>query len=127
MATQQKHILIVEDDELLLNVLKDEFIKENIKVSVAQNGEEGLKSAVELKPDLIIIDFMMPKMDGMTMLKKLRSNPDLKNTLAVILTNLNDTSVVTNALESGAFDFLIKSNYEPKELVKRVKEKLNIE
>lgn len=126
MEKQQKHILIVEDDELLLGILRDEFSKEGFEVSLARNGEQGLLAALAKHPDLILIDILMPKMDGITMLKKIRENPAGVKTPVIILTNLNDTETITKALENGAYDFLVKSDWEPKNLLKRVKEKLDM-
>ncbi len=121
-----KKILLVEDDEMLLNILVDVFSKEQFTVLSARNGEEGLKQATEKVPDIILLDILMPKMDGIAMMKKIRENPKLKKTPAVILTNLNDTQAITQALETGAYDFLVKSDWEPKDLLKKIKEKLGM-
>src|SRR6266404_7485210 len=110
-----KKILLVEDDEMLLNILVDVFSKEQFTVLSARNGEEGLKQATEKVLDIILLDILMPKMDGIAMMKKIRENPKLKKTPAVILTNLNDTQAITQALETGAYDFLVKSDWEPKD------------
>lgn len=122
--TSQKHILIVEDEEHLSGVLHDEFAKAGFTVSRAKDGEEGLKAVEASKPDLILLDIMMPKMDGIAMLKKVGANTDLKNIPVVVLTNLSDTSTVAQALENGAYDYLVKSDSNPNEIVKRVREKL---
>jgi DNA-binding response OmpR family regulator len=119
-------LLIVEDDQSLLEILRDEFAKAGFKVAMAHDGEEGLKVATEQPPALILIDIFMPKMDGITMLKKIRATPQGKNIPVIILTNLNDNQTIDRALESGAYDFLVKSDWNPKDLVKRVKEKLGI-
>jgi len=126
MENEQKSILIVEDDELLLKILHDEFAKSNMKVILAHNGEEGLEAALSQHPSIILIDILMPKMDGITMLQKIREDVDGKNIPAIILTNVNDTETVIKALETGAYDFLVKSDWDPKDLVKRVKEKIGI-
>ena len=126
MENEQKSILIVEDDELLLKILHDEFAKSNMKVILAHNGEEGLEAALSQHPSIILIDILMPKMDGITMLQKIREDVDGKNIPAIILTNVNDTETVIKALETGAYDFLVKSDWDPQDLVKRVKEKIGI-
>jgi len=121
-----KKILIVEDEANLLDVLGDEFTVSGFEVFKAHDGEEGYKLALEKHPDLILIDVLMPKMDGITMFKNLRKHEALKNIPGIILTNLNDTQTIQDAIESGAYDFLVKSDWEPKSLVKRVQEKLGL-
>jgi DNA-binding response OmpR family regulator len=120
----RKKILIVEDEIHLLDVLRDEFAQAGFEVFKARDGEEGYAQALEKRPDLILIDILMPKMDGLTMFKKLREHEELKKTPGIILTNVNDSATISSALESGAYDFLVKSDWEPKSLVARVKEKL---
>lgn len=121
-----KKILIVEDEPNLLDVLRDAFTAAGFTVFKASDGDEGYKMAMETRPDLILIDVLMPKMDGITMFKNLRQHEELKKIPGIILTNLNDTKTIESALESGAYDFLVKSDWDPKDLVKRVKEKLCI-
>jgi len=126
MENKQKSIVIVEDDEFLLEILRDEFFKAGFNVATAKDGIEGLEAALRRQPDLILIDVLMPKMDGIEMLKKIRQHPGLKTTPAVILTNLNDTQTIETALENGAYDYLVKSDWNPKELVSHVQEKLGL-
>ena len=121
-----KKILIVEDEANLLDVLRDEFVAAGFDVIKAHDGEEGYKLALEKHPDLILVDVLMPKMDGITMFKNLRKHETLKNLPGIVLTNLSDTKTIEAALESGAYDFLVKSDWEPKSLVKRVSEKLGL-
>ncbi len=123
---EKNKILIVEDEIFLLKSLADEFTAAGFEVFQAKNGEEGLRLATNNFPDLIMIDILMPKMDGITMLKKIREQEKNKKTPVIVLTNLSDTETITKALENGAYDYLVKSDWEPKTLVKRVKEKLNI-
>ncbi len=121
-----KKILIVEDEALLLEVLRDEFTHAGFSALLAKDGSEGLATAQKELPDVILVDILMPKMDGITMLNKIRQNSKLANTPAIILTNLNDNKTIEQALQSGVYDFLVKSDWNPKDLVKRVKEKLNL-
>jgi two-component system alkaline phosphatase synthesis response regulator PhoP len=121
-----KKVLIVEDEANLLDVLRDELAAAGFEIFKAHDGEEGYKLALEKHPDLILIDVLMPKMDGITMFKNIRKHEALKSIPGIILTNLSDTKTVEDALESGAYDFLVKSDWEPKNLVKRVQEKLGL-
>lgn len=122
----QYKILIVEDETILLQTLGDEFRHSGFRVFQAQDGAEGLDLALKEPPDLIIVDVLMPKKDGISMLKEMRINPKLAKIPAIILTNLSDTKTIEQALESGAYDFFVKSDWEPKALVGKVKEKLAI-
>ena len=126
MDGKKKNLLIVEDDASLLEILRDEFFKAGFNIKTAKDGVEGLKAAVSDPPALILIDIFMPKMDGITMLQKIRETEVGKNIPAIILTNLNDSENIQKALESGAYDFLVKSDWDPKDLVKRVQEKLGV-
>jgi DNA-binding response OmpR family regulator len=125
-AQTQKKILIVEDELMLLDVLHDEFSAAGFKVFKAKDGTEGLAVATKENPDIILVDILMPKMDGITMLKEIHSDPTMQKTPAIILTNLSDNKTIEQALENGAYDFLVKTDWNPKDLVKHVKEKLNI-
>lgn len=119
-----KKILIVEDDHPLRNAIKDKLSKEDFEILEAKNGTDGLATALEQQPDLILLDIIMPKMDGMTMLKKLRADDKGKNIPVIILTNLSDDKKVAESTEGGAYDYLIKSDWKIEDVVAKVKEKL---
>jgi len=125
-TTEKKTILIAEDEISLLQALTDKFTREGFNVLEAKNGKEGLEIALEKHPDLILLDLIMPKMDGITMLKKLREDEWGKNVEVIVLTNLSDASTVAKVVEKGAFDFLVKSDWKLSDVVERVKEKLEI-
>jgi two-component system alkaline phosphatase synthesis response regulator PhoP len=122
----KKKILIVEDEESLLSLLRDEFTLEGFEVFTAPDGLAGYEITLEKHPDIVLIDILMPKMDGISMLKKLSEHRDFLTVPAIILTNLNDAKTISAALESGAYDYLVKSNQEPKTIVRKVKEKLHL-
>ena len=122
-----KTILIVEDDSSLRNVLHDKFILEGFDVLDAKDGEEGLALALSLHPDLILLDIVMPKMDGMTMMKKLRETDEWgKNVPVILLTNLSADDEKINqaiAVNEPAY-YLVKSDYTISYLVEKIKERL---
>ena len=107
----KKKILIVDDEAPLSKVLKDKFESTGFEVLTAKNGEEGLMKAVTQKPDLILLDIVMPRLDGMTMLKKLREDEWGKGVEVILLTNLSDNDKVRQALKNNVYDYLIKSNW----------------
>lgn len=121
-----KKILIVEDDEAISKMLSGAMKKEGFEVLQATDGEQGLAMAIKEQPDLILMDVMMPKMNGLEMLEKLRKDKWGANAKVLILTNLTDPEHVLKAIQDKAYDFLVKSDWSMEELVKKVKEKLGL-
>lgn len=119
-----KKILLVEDEAVLLELLADKFKDSGFFVSTAQNAETGIKLALQDHPDLILLDLILPKMDGLTMLRKLRKDSWGKEVPVIILSNLNDQKKISEAMRIGVYDFLVKSNVKLADVVKQVKEVL---
>jgi len=126
MQPQPKKILIVEDEQDMRQALVDELTREGFQTLEARNGKEGLESALKEHPDLILLDIVMPVMDGMTMMKKLRENESGKDIPVIMLTNLSDVEKVSNALEFEIYDYLVKSNWKIEDVADRVRKKLGI-
>lgn len=124
--SENKKIAIVEDDPSLSAALHDKFESEGFSVYSAKDGEEGLKVIQESNPDIVLLDIVMPIMDGLTMLKELRKTEIGKSLPVIILTNLNDASSMSESLSDGVRDFLVKSNWKIQEVVDKVKEKLSL-
>lgn len=119
--------MIVEDDEAILKSLVFQFKKNDFSVVAAKDGEEGLRLAKLEQPDVILLDIMMPKMDGMAMLKELRQTDEYGQQVPIILlTNLSDTDKVAEAVNLGVYDYLVKSDWNLEDVVKTVKGKLGI-
>lgn len=123
----QKKILIVEDEIPLLELLADKFISEGFDTIQAESAEAGIKLALKNKPDLILLDIILPKMNGIAMLRKLREDHWGKDVPVIILSNLNDQEKVSQALELGIYDYLVKTDVKLKELIREVKEALEFE
>lgn len=117
-------ILIVEDERVLAGALMDKFEKEGFTTSVAFDGEEGLEAALNAHPDIILLDIIMPKMDGLTMLERLRRDDWGANVPVIMLTNLSDELKVTEAIKNGSFDYLVKSDWTINDVVDKVKKRL---
>jgi len=115
-------ILIVEDDALIRRLYEKVFSSEGHKVSTAADGEEGLLKIKEEKPALILLDIMMPKMDGLELLERIKADPEIADIPVVVLTNLAGTKDAETALSKGAVKYIVKSGYKPKEIVGMVKE-----
>jgi CheY-like chemotaxis protein len=109
-------ILIIEDDALLSRMYQIVFTSSHYEVEVANNGETGLEKAREIKPNLILLDIMMPKLNGLEVLKRLKADPDTKDIPVVVLTNLAGSGDVQAALELGAVRYIVKSQNKPNQV-----------
>lgn len=122
MGNQNK-ILLVEDDPMVVRMYQRKLEMEGFKLTIAFNGEEGLEALKKEKPDLILLDIMMPKMNGIEMLKAVKADPVIKDIPVVILTNLGDKPEdVQKCKDIGALDYWVKANVPLKVLTERVKE-----
>ncbi len=115
-------ILLVEDDSLMIRLYQKTFTFDGFDVVVAQDGEEGLVKAKLEKPTLILLDVMMPKMNGLEVLKRLKNDPETKSIPVVILTNLAGEHDAQEALSYGAIRYIVKSEQEPRGVTKIVEE-----
>lgn len=122
----KKKILIVEDDKSLRHALEEVISREGFIAMVAKDGEEGLESALKNHPDLILLDIIMPKMNGVKMLKSLRDDTWGKAVPVLLLTNDTDPEHMRETLKDNATDYLIKSDWEIEEVVKKVKTTLRL-
>ena len=120
MSTQKK-ILIVEDDNDLRNILS-EHLGRYYEIAQAEDGEKGYSFILDFKPDLVLLDLMLPKLPGLELLERLRKNPDttLAKTKVVIFSNFSKPEYMTKAQELGASDYLIKSDTDLNELIKKI-------
>jgi DNA-binding response OmpR family regulator len=115
-------ILIVEDEAELLEMYKTKLEADGFEVYVASDGEAGFMIAKNSLPDLILLDILMPKVDGYTMLKKLKKDESTKDLSSVIFSNLSQKEEIEKGFKLGAKDYIIKTSITPGELVERVKE-----
>ncbi|OGZ18396.1 MAG: hypothetical protein A2Z68_02570 [Candidatus Nealsonbacteria bacterium RBG_13_38_11] len=119
-----KKITIMEDEELILNLLQKKLISEGYEISVARNGAEGLKLINEVKPDLILLDIIMPEKGGFEVLEEMQKTPDLKNIPVIIISNSGQPVEIDRAQKLGAKDWLIKTDFDPQEVVDKVKQQI---
>jgi len=119
-------ILLVEDDGFLASIYAQKLELEGFEVSLATNGEDGLRLATKDKPALILLDLLMPKMDGFEVLEKLKEEKSLKDIPVLVLTNLGQREDVERCMKMGAIGYIIKAHSLPNETVKRVKEILHV-
>lgn len=121
----KKKVLIADDDNELRTVLTDKLTRAGFEVIGAADGEEGLAKALELHPDVILLDGMMPKVSGWDMLDILRRDPWGKHAKIVMLTVLEDASHVAYAMEKGSFRYLVKIKHSLDDIVRNVQEELD--
>lgn len=117
-------ILLVEDDQALIEIYSITFTHENFNIEIAHDGEECLQKVKTIKPDLILLDVMMPKMNGIQALEKLKADEETKNIPVIMLSNIAESNQESRANELGAAQYLIKSHYLPLEIVNIAKEQL---
>ncbi len=116
-----KKVLIVEDEPDIREAIAEAIAQVNISVSTAENGQVGLKKALEEEPDLILLDIVMPLMDGHAMLAKLREDSWGKNVKVIMLTSMDDVKSIGQAHEGNIEDYIIKAHSSLDEIVTRVK------
>ena len=119
-------VLLVEDDTFLSQIYQKKFEMEGFKISAADNGEKGLSEAKKKKPNVVLLDILLPKMDGFAVLEKLKADPETKDIPVILLTNLGQKEDVDKGLQVGAADYLIKAHFKPSEVVDKVKKVLNL-
>ena len=121
-----KRLLIIEDDAVLQKALSSYLTTENFEVLCAGDGEAGIAMAKSEKPDLILLDIVLPKKDGYQVLQEVKANEETKHVPIVLLTNLGSISDVEKALEMGATTYLVKADYKLEEVTAKIKEILNM-
>jgi len=115
-----KKILVIEDDKFLRELISQKLLKEGYEISEAIDGEEGLKKIKEEKPDLVLLDLILPGIDGFEVLSEIKDDPILAQIPVIILSNLGQKEDVEKGLKLGAVDYLIKAHFTPGEIVEKI-------
>lgn len=124
LRKKKQSILIIEDEQMLMSIMETKLKKAGYQIFKAENGLKGLDIAFKERPDLILLDLIMPVMDGISFLEKLRQNQWGRSAKVIVTTNLNDGDHMNMALKDGVSDYFIKSNMTPMDIVLKVEEKL---
>lgn len=119
-----KHILLVEDDPFIRDMYSTKLKEIGFSVDTAKTGKESIKKADKRKPDLILLDIVLPHKDGWAILKEIKQKQELKDTLVIMLTNLGQKVEVEKGIKLGAEKYLIKAHYTPKQVAEEVKKLL---
>ena len=117
-------IVIAEDDQLINASLVQGFTDAGFEVTPASDGELAVSKIKEIKPDVVVLDIMMPKLDGIGVLWEIKADPSTEKIPAVMLTNLSDTETISKIIEAGAADYLLKSDQSIDQVVQKVREVL---
>lgn len=116
----KEKVLIIEDEEVLLDVLQEKLKKEGYQVEVARDGEEGLIRTRSFKPDIVLLDIVMPKLDGFQFLEKMQQDEVIKNIPVMIISNSGQPVEIDRALKLGVKDYIIKTQFDPQEVLDKM-------
>ena len=117
-------ILLVEDDTFLLGMYASKFELEGFKVILAEDGEKAVRAATKERPDIILLDIILPKLDGFEVLKQLKADIATAKIPVILLTNISQRDEIEKGLKMGAEDYLIKAHFMPSEVVEKIKKTL---
>ena len=120
-----KKILLVEDDNFIIDIYITKLKEVGFSVQSAVNGEDAIVKIKQSKPDLVLLDIVLPQVTGFEFLQKIKSMPELKNVPVIVLSNLGQKKEVEKGLDLGAVKYLIKAHYTPTEVVKEIRAVLN--
>ncbi|OGF23621.1 hypothetical protein A3H09_03515 [Candidatus Falkowbacteria bacterium RIFCSPLOWO2_12_FULL_45_13] len=121
MLKEKIKILLVEDDSFLLGMYAAKFELEGFKVIMAEDGEKAIRASLKELPDVILLDIILPKLDGFEVLKQLKAEGKTAKIPVILLTNLSQRDEIKRGLEMGAADYLIKAHFMPSEVVEKIK------
>lgn len=124
MVDEQKHILVIDDDESIREALAESLAVAGYAVDTAPNGKEGLGKILADKPDLILLDIIMPEMNGWAVLDEIKKDDEAKETPVIVLTNLDGVENISKALERDAHEYIVKGDTDIKDILAMVKRKL---
>lgn len=113
-------ILVVEDDKFLRELISQKLAREGYTVIEAVDGEKGIESIKENVPDMVLLDLILPGIDGFEVLAKMKSDPNLANIPVIILSNLGQQDDIEKGMEMGANDYLIKAHFTPGEIIEKI-------
>jgi DNA-binding response OmpR family regulator len=121
-STNKKTVLIVEDEDIVARMYQAGLANSSFAIQIARNGAEALEVMKKVKPAIVLLDIMMPKMNGIQVLETMKADPSLKDIHVIMMSNLSSDSDKKMAMDKGANDYWVKRDVQPRELEKRVVE-----
>lgn len=121
---KKSKILIIEDDVFLSNIYNKKFFNNGYEVILASDGKKGLSLAKQKKPDIILLDIMLPIMNGFEVLEEIRKDDEIKDTPVIMLTNINEQDEIKRGYNLGIKDYIIKTFITPGDIAEKVKKYL---
>ncbi|MEK7510599.1 MAG: response regulator [Patescibacteria group bacterium] len=119
-ASKSPLVLIIEDEQFLCNLMVKKLMKSSLKVEGRFDGETGFQAVVEKKPDIVLLDLLLPGIDGFEVLRRLKQDEGLKKIPVIILSNLGESKDIDRAMQLGASAYLVKAEHSPEEVVGKV-------
>jgi len=119
-----KKILIIEDEEIIHSLLQKKLAEEGYEVSIATNGVEGLEKMKKAKPDLVLLDIIMPEKGGFEVMEEMQRDESLRGIPVIVISNSGQPVELDRAKELGARDWLIKTEFDPQEVIEKVKKQI---
>ncbi len=126
MEAKKYKVVLVEDEKMLADMYATKFSMEGFETSKAYDGAAGLALAKRVKPDIILLDVIMPKLDGFAVLKELKDDVNVKDIPVILLTNLGQDEDIKKGKQLGAADYFVKANHTPAEVVTKIRQVLKI-
>lgn len=126
MTTKKTTVVIVEDEKMLADMYTTKFTMEGFDAQKANDGQAGFDLVKQVKPDVVLLDIIMPKIDGFGVLKMIKDDATLKDTPVILLTNLGQEEDIKKGKQLGAADYFVKANHTPAEVVVKVKQVLKL-
>ncbi len=125
MENSAKKILIIEDDKFLRQLIARKLTAENYEIAEAVDGEEGIKKVQEEKPNLVLLDLILPGIDGFEVLSRMKKDETIASIPVIILSNLGQKEDIEKGFNLGAADYLIKAHFTPGEIIDKAREMLS--
>lgn len=119
-----KSILLVEDDPFIVDIYSTKLKQAGFNVDTAQDGKTAIEKLEEKKPDLVVLDIVLPQVDGWEVLRTIKNNPDLKSLKVIVFSNLGQQEEIEKGIKLGSVKYLIKAHYTPSQVVDQIKELL---
>ena len=120
IAEPKKYILIIEDDKFYDNIFQKKFLMAGYDLTIATDGLQGVEQAIQRKPDIILLDLIMPNQDGFETIQKLKENQALQEVPIIVLSNLGQPNDIEKAKQLGAVDYIVKASISLQEVVDKV-------